>query len=319
MALNGLLDIGIAVEDPQSLADFWHRHGLVATADGVLGTADRPVQITLSEGTHRHLTMLHLSCSDPADISAMARRITDAGLTAEVSDGRLECTDPVFGHRVVVEVGEPHALTPGQSRKVNGPGTRSRTDGRANLQIAERGSAPRRVGHVVLGTPRVAEASNFYLNVLGYRISDQVREGMATFARIETDHHNLLIQPSRTSYLNHYALEVDDIDAVGVSGTAVLGERPDCSVIGIGRHRLGSNVFWYLRDPAGNMFEFFADMDQIVDDEEWARVHARYDWDGADGPAGFAEWGPQVPPRDFFAPADLPHIAAAREAAGLGV
>ena len=43
MALNGLLDIQIAVPNPQELFDFWLQHGMGATADGVLGTHDRPV------------------------------------------------------------------------------------------------------------------------------------------------------------------------------------------------------------------------------------------------------------------------------------
>ena len=33
--------------------------------------------------------------------------------------------------------------------------------------------------------------------------------------RVETDHHNLFIHPGFTSHLNHYALEVDDVDAIG--------------------------------------------------------------------------------------------------------
>jgi catechol-2,3-dioxygenase len=175
----------------------------------------------------------------------------------------------------------------------------------------------RRVGHVVLGTPYLAEAVDFYSNVLGYRISDQIMKGFATFMRVESDHHNLMIQPGPTSYLNHYAVEVDDIDAVGLAGSNALKDERVSSVIGVGRHSLGANVFWYLQDPSGNMFEFFSDMDQIVDEEVWDRVHRRLDWEGEDGPAGFAAWGPNEPPEVFFSPPDLPAIAAAREASGL--
>ena len=62
MALNGLLDIQIAVPNPQELFDFWLQHGMGATADGVLGTPDRPVQMQIAEGTYRHLSSMHLSC-----------------------------------------------------------------------------------------------------------------------------------------------------------------------------------------------------------------------------------------------------------------
>lgn len=317
MALNGLLDIEITVPNPSELSDFWIRHGLVRTDDGVLGTADRPVQIAICEGKYRHLSKLHLSCESDADVAAIASRLADAGVSAEVSETSLRCTDPVFGHSIVVDATAPHPLTPGQQRATNSPGKRERDTARAAAVVNDPPRRPRRVGHIVLGTPQADIAQNFYLNVLGFRVSDQILKGAATFARCESDHHNLLIQPSRTSYLNHYALEMDDIDAIGRGGTAVVAERPDASVVGVGRHNLGSNLFWYLRDPSGGMFEFFADMDQIVDDEKWDREVGRRDWEGEDGPAGFSVWGPVAPPPEFFRPPDLAQIAAGREAAGL--
>jgi hypothetical protein len=85
-------------------------------------------------------------------------------------------------------------------------------------------------------------------------------------------------------------------------------------VVGVGRHRLGSNLFWYLWDPAGTMFEFFADMDQITDDAAWDQHHRRDDWTPDD--AGLSVWGPASPPDAFFNPPDLAEIGAAREAAG---
>lgn len=316
MALNGLLDIEISVPEPAELTEFWARHGLARTEDGVLGTHDRPVQISVREGAFRHLSRLHLSCESENDIAGIASRLADAGLGATVTDTSVECTDPVFGHKVVVDVTAPHPLTPAQQRAVNAPGQRGRIDSRADAVVNQSLRAPRRVGHVVLGTPHLDEAYRFYLDILGFRVSDQIRK-IATFARCESDHHNLLIQPSKVSYLNHYALEMDDLDAVGRAGTAVVAERDDASVVGVGRHNLGSNIFWYLTDPSGGMFEFFADMDQIIDDDAWERDVCRRDWEGADGPAGFSVWGPVVPPAEFFRPPDLVHIAAGREAAGL--
>ncbi len=75
MALNGLLDIELSVPDPGELSAFWERRGLRRTDDGVLGTADRDVQLRVAEGTHRHLSELHMSCDaeqDLADIGAHA-------------------------------------------------------------------------------------------------------------------------------------------------------------------------------------------------------------------------------------------------------
>lgn len=317
MALHALLDITLAVPRPQELFDFWTRHGMIPTGPGVLGTADRPTQITITEGSYRHLAEMHLMCDTESDLAELAARLADAGVGADVSDTTLRCVDPVVGHRIVIDVGTPHPLTPTQRRAFNGPGERVRIDARADAVADRTPPPPRRIGHVVLGTPKFRQAADFYVDTLGFKISDRMFGGMLTFMRVESDHHNLLIQPGPTSYLNHYAVEVDDIDAVGQFGTSILNESPDAHVVGIGRHNLGSNVFWYLKDPAGNMFEFFSDMDQIVDDELWDRVHRRDDWDGADGPAGFSVWGPKDPPEAFISPPDLAEIAKAREALGL--
>ncbi|MDW3217146.1 MAG: VOC family protein [Acidimicrobiales bacterium] len=318
MALNGLLDIELRVPDPAELGDFWERRGMQRSADGVYGTVDRPVQLRIAEGDHRHLAELHLSCAEEADLAAIAARLDTLGVAATTADTTLTCTDPVLGHTVVIDVGAPAPLTPVPVRPANRPGEQGRTTARAGA-VDERHTprAPRRLGHVVLGTPDPEASVRFYLDGLGFKISDSVLNGFATFARIEADHHNLLIHPAPTGYLNHYAMEVDDVDAVGAAGTAVVAERPDASVVGIGRHNLGSNVFWYLTDPAGNTFEFFTDMDQIVDDDAWERDHCRRDWEGSDGPAGFSVWGPTDPPPEFFAPTDLDAIAAARATRGL--
>lgn len=316
MGLNGLLDIELTVPRPQELNDFWLRQGMVQTADGVLGTTDRAVQLRIADGTYRHLSELHLSCESERDLDDISTRIGLMGVDSTITETTLTCVDPVFGHRVVIDVGAQHPLSPAQQRAWNHAGDTQRTNDRAPAVVEESLRVPRRLGHVVLATPHLAEANEFIFEGLGFRISDQILGGLATMGRAEQDHHNLFIQPGTTSYLNHYALEMDDIDAIGKAGQAVVDENPNAHVVGIGRHYLGSNVFWYLLDPAGNMFEFFTDMDQIIDDVAWDRDIGRRDWEGADGHAPFAVWGPKEP-ESFFFPPDADAIAAARDALGL--
>jgi hypothetical protein len=243
MALNGLLDIELSVPNPTELTEFWERQGMVRTSDGVLGTTDRPVQLRIAEGTYRHMSEMHMSCATEQDLAEIAARIGEMGVASTIAGSRLTCIDPVFQHRVVIDVTAPHPLTPAQERAWNHAGTRGRIDARADAVVEAAPRPPRRLGHVVLGTPHFAKATAFYVDGLGFKVSDQFLNGVATFGRIETDHHNLLIQPAPTSYINHYALEMDDIDAIGKAGQAVLAERPDANVVGVGRHFLGSNVF----------------------------------------------------------------------------
>ena len=316
MALNGILSIDLAVKNPQELSEFWQRRGLTADAHGTVGTADRNKQITIVEDDYRHLAALHLSCETEQDLANIAKRLKDMGVESTISGTTLTCKDPIVDHAITIEVGAPAPLTPSPDRSLNSSGKINRDGLRADAITEAKPRPPRRLGHVVIGTPHFEKVTDFYVNGLGFKVSDQILNGIATFMRVETDHHNLFIHPGFTSHLNHYALEVDDVDAIGKLGMEVLAERPDANVVGVGRHNLGANMFWYLTDPSGNMFEFFSDMDQITDDEDWARNHCKRDWEGSDGPAGFSVWGPKEP-ESFINQPDLFEIAAAREARGL--
>ncbi|MEY4230352.1 MAG: hypothetical protein RLZZ362_1201, partial [Actinomycetota bacterium] len=96
MALNGLLDIELSVPDPTGLTEFWERHGMVRTSDGVLGTADRPVQLRIAEGTYRHMSDMHMSCATEQDLAEIAARIGEMGVASTIAGTQLTCIDPVF-------------------------------------------------------------------------------------------------------------------------------------------------------------------------------------------------------------------------------
>ena len=312
MALHSFLGMDIGVPDPSALARFYEGIGLLEapSRSGVWGTADMPEQIQIIEAPYRHLKTMRIGCDDESDLHAAAERLDSLGVASTIRDGRLRCAHPGHDWEVSIEPTAKSALSRQPQRKMNAPGERCRTDVRAEVIIEPSHRPPRRLGHVVMGSPDPIGAAKFFYDGIGMRVSDVVA-GIATFMRCSTDHHNLLIHPSPVPYLNHYAFEFDDIDAVGAASTAYLADRTEKDhVIGLGRHVVGANVFWYMIDPCGTMFEFFSDMDNITDDEAWK---IGTDW----APDQFATWGPQHPPERFFIATDLPEIAKAREAAGL--
>ena len=136
-------------------------------------------------------------------------------------------------------------------------------------------------------------------------MSDRTSNFTASFLRCSPDHHNLLIFHAPVPYLNHYALEHDDIDAVLRAGSIYLRNHgEEVQVAGPGRHFYGSNVFWYLVDPAGNYFEYFADMDQIVDDDAW-----QPDVEVEKNTTSWTAWGNNLNrPEMFFRPKDLEEL-----------
>ena len=180
--------------------------------------------------------------------------------------------------------------SPFDTPPMNGPGNTVRDGDRAPAIFVEGPAAPRRLGHVLWGTPDIAASKRFLVDVLGFRLSDE-SAGIIAFLRCSPDHHNIGLIGSPVPFFHHSSWQVDDVDEIGRRRAPPAHGRPDAHVWGLGRHFLGSNPFWYFRDPAGNFAEYFADLDQIGDDDAWI---AR-DW--APDKSLYA-WGPPVP-RDF--------------------
>ena len=311
MGLTSLLDLELAVPAPTELQDFWVARGMQVTAPGILGTADRPSQLRLREGSYRHVATMRVACETERDLDAISSRLDALGIASVRGDGTLRAADPVLDHDVIVEVTGAAAITPPSPRQFNQPGSTGRVDRRSRACVDQLPQAPRRVGHVVFGTTDVEASRAFYVDGLGFKVSDAFGT-FAYFIRCSNDHHNMLLAPSNVPVLNHYAMEMDDVDAIGLAGSKIVAERPDCSVAGLGRHVVGANMFWYLLDPAGGMFELYTDMDQIHDDDAWAAQQFRDDWN----PFEVASWNSSGIKADFFEPADIADIAKAREAAG---
>lgn len=136
--------------------------------------------------------------------------------------------------------------------------------------IAPPQAAPIRLGHVVYNSARAkgTAPSEFYLNRLGFRLSDRTLDG-GDFMRCDgsRDHHTLFLTiRQETASFNHIAFEVRDFDEIMVGGTYMKsrGWTPETVA---GRHILGSNMYWYFRNPCGGNTEYFADMDRM--DENW--------------------------------------------------
>jgi len=142
----------------------------------------------------------------------------------------------------------------------------------------------------------VAASRRLLVDGLGFKVSDEL-PGIGAFLRCSTDHHNVFVQEAPIRFMHHAAWEVDDADEIGRGGKAMVDADPSRHVWGFGRHYVGSNFFWYLRDPAGNYAEYYSDIDFIDDEAAWNPGKV-------EGMLGLYAWGPPVPP-EFIAPPDL--------------
>jgi hypothetical protein len=228
--------------------------------------------------------------------------LTSAGHEPDGDERHLRVVEPVTGVRVALEIA-PRLVQPEIPAIIyNGPGRTSRLTERSPGVLRTDPVRPRKLGHVVVTTTNFGATSQFFRELIGFKVSDYIGE-VGIFLRCSTDHHNLLLLDAPTVYLHHTAWQVDDVDEIGRGATALLEDHPERHVWGLGRHHAGSNFFWYLRDPAGNYSEYYADLDQIPEDAMWTpESHA--------GHLGLYNWGPP-PPASFLQPDDIVELATA--------
>ena len=150
---------------------------------------------------------------------------------------------------------------------------------------------PRRLGHALLFSTDVLRSVAFYERFLGLRLSDRSGEIVAFMHSPHgSDHHVLAFGKSDRPGFHHASFELGSVDEIGI-GAMYMQTEGHNKGWGFGRHYIGSNYFYYIRDPWGSFAEYFYDIDYIPQDCAW---------EGRDVPAEHAlyVWGP--PPPDYF-------------------
>ncbi|MFC7487059.1 VOC family protein [Knoellia sp. CPCC 206453] len=306
MGLHRLTSITIGVPNVEETIAYYTEFGLTPRGDGSFDTVDGGQQLRIAHAPQRRLLEIGVGVDDQDDVDRIARQLEGLGLGSERSEGRLVTEEPVAAFRAIVtaspRIEQPEVPAP----LYNGPGRNDRKNVRADGVLREGQVKPRKLGHVVIGSTDREATQKFFAEGLGFRISDEVA-GLAAFMRCSTDHHNVLVQQAPLNFLHHTSWQVEDVDEIGRAATAMLENDPNRHVWGLGRHHVGSNFFWYLKDPAGNFSEYYSDIDCIVDDALWKPSV----WEGAHG---LFNWGPPPPP-SFLAPEDLAALMAGAHAA----
>jgi len=293
MPVRSLLHYALEVPDQSVGQRYYRDFGLADDSGRGPAVRLRPAKqeresVLLYEGPRKRLHHLCFGATGE-DFSRTRESIRRAGV-AEVDppknapDGGFWLRDPDGNLLNVREEAAPTPLTEAPPA-FNGPGYAPR--------LAARGAparglsvAPRRLGHVLLFTPDINRQVDFYSSVLGMKLSDRSQDIIA-FMRCTADHHNLALLTSPAPGFHHASFEVGGVDEIGMGAVQMAdhGWQPGW---GFGRHVIGSNFFYYIRDPWGSFAEYFYDIDQIP--ESCA-------WEPRDFPPddSLYIWGPPVP------------------------
>ncbi|WP_395023803.1 VOC family protein [Comamonas odontotermitis] len=213
-----------------------------------------------------------------ADLALYESRI--AQLPGFVKQGaRIGCTDP-NGLAVRLQITKKRDVEV-QSAEYNTWSRKGRID---QAGPAYERAQPIEVGHVVFFVKDVQACERFYVDNFGFAASDRYPE-RGVFLRTAPDggHHDifLLQRPDKHAGLNHVAFTVRDIHEVFGGGMHISRCGWDTQ-LGPGRHPVSSAYFWYFKNPAGALVEYYADEDQLTADWQPREFEP--------GPTVFAEW-----------------------------
>lgn len=295
MAVKALLHYALEVPDQTVGEKFYRDFGLGAVAgrDGAVHLRPdklRRETVMLYPGPRKRLH--HLAFGAPGDEYVATREALHRAGVSEVdpprgaADTGFWTRDP-DGNLINIRPEAGEAPPPDPPLTLNSPGHIARV---ATRGYPEPGAPrPRRLGHVLLFAGNLDRQLEFYQRVLGMRLSDRSRSIVA-FLRCTTDHHNLAFLASKGPGFHHGSFEVGNVDEIAMNAAKMqeAGWQPGW---GLGRHVIGSNFFFYIRDPWGSFAEYFHDIDYIP--EQCA-------WEPRDYPPEDAlyRWGPPVP-EDF--------------------
>lgn len=120
-----------------------------------------------------------------------------------------------------------------------------------------------RLGHVVLNVSDYKKAHKFWVEDLGFAISDHV-PGRIAFLRCFPNplHHTLALISAEADGLNHINFMVTDIDDIGRAMNRM--KKEDIPIVfGPGRHLPSTSIFLYFLDPDGMTTEYSFGMELI--------------------------------------------------------
>jgi catechol 2,3-dioxygenase-like lactoylglutathione lyase family enzyme len=251
--------VGFGVPDLETerrfYADKW-RLRQVADRDGLIYFAaeghDELYVLRLRQTEHPRVDVIALAAASCDDVDALFAKVEAAACRVVHPPRPLETLGGGYGFRFFSPDGLPFEVSSGVAR-----GTARK--------LLPREAIPERISHIVLHSPDHKAAAQFFVDVLGFRVSDWLGDFMV-FLRCNEWHHRIALLPGPPC-LNHVAYDLANVDEM-MRGIARLAQADVEIRWGPGRHTAGNNTFSYFVTPNGFAVEYTAELER-VDEATW--------------------------------------------------
>ncbi len=208
-----------------------------------------PLALEFRRASAPRCAMLSFEVAANEDFADMAKRLLADGIKSDLR------TDPAPGMPRALVFEDPKGTTielfnewrpVGRDRPVTG-------------------IAPLKLGHVAFMVHEPKPISEFYANVLGFKVSDWIAD-FFVFMRCNADHHVVNFITGKTVGMHHIAYELRDFSHLQ-NACDLFGQKNIPILWGPVRLGPGHNVAVFHRDPDDWVVEVYAELDQMKDEE----------------------------------------------------
>ncbi|AIB37481.1 MULTISPECIES: VOC family protein [Pseudomonas] len=238
----------LASKAPQQQVDFYRRlldMNCLAQADGSWLLQGPQRAMLISPADHSGLLAAAYDLGSQARLSELRTRLVSKGCSVEALDSPL------------LEAGAFQIRDPQGRQTVFGVSL--------GAVATDRKGMPGRLQHVVFQTTELEAMVDFYVNTVGFTVSDNVVDEQSSqlttcFLRSDDEHHSLAFFRGSKNEWDHHCYETNEWNDIRDWGDRFAKERITL-FFGPGRHGPGNNLFFMVVDADRNRLEFSAELE----------------------------------------------------------
>lgn len=280
--------VGYGVEDFEAerafYADSWGLVEVARTDDMAWFKThghDEHHVVRLHKSDANHVEVIAFAADSRADVDILYEKVIEAGCRIIHAPHDLDAPGGGYAFRFFSPDGLPFEISADVAR--------------GDKRLMERWEGtPVKISHIVVHSPDHQALVTFFVEMLGFRVSDWLGDFMC-FLRCNEAHHRVAILPGPPC-LNHVAYDMLTVDDM-FRGAHRLKQRGTDIRWGPGRHTAGNNTFSYFVTPAGFAVEYTSELEEVDFENHVDRVHVP-------GPQVMDQWGIGV-----GGPQTMPHPA----------